>query len=41
MGIDWMTPREMCEAVPPAYTEFLGRQLIRFVELADSEEMAA
>lgn len=28
MGIDWMTPREMCEAVPPAYMEHIGRQLI-------------
>lgn len=35
LGIDWMTPKEMCEAIPPAYTEFLGRQLIRFVENAD------
>lgn len=38
MGIDWMSPTEMCEAIPPAYTEFLGRQLIRFVELAQHEE---
>ena len=28
MGIDWMTSREMCEAIPPAYTQFIGRQLI-------------
>lgn len=29
MGIDWMTAREMCEAVPPAYMEHIGKQLIR------------
>lgn len=27
MAIDWMTWEELKEAVPPAYTEFLGRQL--------------
>ncbi len=25
MGIDWMTKREINEAIPPAYTEFIGR----------------
>lgn len=28
MGIDWMTPAELVEAVPPAYTEHIGAQLI-------------
>ena len=27
MGIDWMTVAELCQAIPPAYTEFLGHQL--------------
>lgn len=28
MGIDWMTKDEMCQAIPPAYTRFLGEQLM-------------
>jgi DNA (cytosine-5)-methyltransferase 1 len=31
MGIDWMTRAELNQAIPPAYTEFLGRQLMRAV----------
>jgi hypothetical protein len=27
MGIDWMTGNELCEAIPPAYTEVIGHQL--------------
>ncbi len=27
MGIDWMTGRELRQAIPPAYTEFIERQL--------------
>lgn len=28
MGIDWMTKNEINEAIPPAYTKFIGKQLI-------------
>lgn len=27
MGIDWMTKRELNEAIPPAYTDWIGGQL--------------
>jgi DNA (cytosine-5)-methyltransferase 1 len=28
MGIDWMTKNEINESIPPAYTRFIGRQLL-------------
>jgi DNA (cytosine-5)-methyltransferase 1 len=30
MGIDWMTRNGLSQAIPPAYTEWLGRQLMRY-----------
>jgi len=29
MGIDWMTAPELAEAIPPAFTEFIGQQIMR------------
>ena len=31
-GIDWMTRAELAEAIPPKYTEFLGKQLIEHIK---------
>lgn len=28
LGVDWMSGDELCQAIPPAYTEHLGRQLV-------------
>lgn len=32
MRIDWMTKEELNEAIPPAYTRFIGRQLLNYIE---------
>jgi DNA (cytosine-5)-methyltransferase 1 len=29
MGIDWMTAAELADAIPPAYTEWVGNELFR------------
>jgi len=31
MGIDWMSREEIKQAIPPAYTEYVGKYLITLV----------
>lgn len=31
MGINWMTNAELAEAIPPAYTEFIGKHLMKAI----------
>lgn len=32
MGISWMDWKEITQAIPPAYTEYIGKQLIRILK---------
>ena len=32
MAIDWMTRDELAQAIPPAYTEYIGGQMLRHME---------
>lgn len=43
MGIQWMTQKELAQAIPPAYTEFLGHQLMAAIDRQEemAERMAA
>jgi DNA (cytosine-5)-methyltransferase 1 len=40
MGIDWMTQKELNQAIPPAYTEFIGKQLLQHLGISDKGESA-
>jgi len=37
MGIDWMARRELSEAIPPAYTEYIGKYLIEYLKQGDEK----
>lgn len=36
-GIDWMTLEELTQAIPPCYTEWIGKQIIEYLENKDLE----
>lgn len=35
MECDWMTLADLCQAIPPRYTEFLGRQMLDHLQDSD------
>ncbi len=40
MGIDWMTKDELNEAIPPAYTEWIGRSLFSLLAAAPTADQS-
>lgn len=40
MGIGWMARHELSEAIPPAYSEFIGREALRHIAAPSSEKAA-
>jgi len=38
MQIDWMTKMELRQAVPPAYTQFIGQHLLQILEYRSKEK---
>lgn len=40
MGIDWMDWRELTQAIPPVYTEFIGRQLLTHLAAVSERDFA-
>lgn len=41
MGIDWMTGRELSQAIPPVYTEWIGRQMLLLLLPASQQKKKA
>jgi len=37
MGIDWMTRKELAQAIPPDYSEFLARQVLATIKAANAD----
>ncbi len=37
MGIDWMSKNEINESIPPAYTRFVGQQLLRHLSFGGTK----
>jgi len=37
MGIDWMNWDEITQAIPPAYTEYIGKQLMAYISHMEAE----
>lgn len=37
LGIEWMKKDELCQAIPPAYTEWIGKQLIKYLDKKQME----
>ncbi len=37
MGIDWMTGNELAEAIPPCFTEYIGKYLMQAVATSQNE----
>jgi DNA (cytosine-5)-methyltransferase 1 len=38
MGIDWMVGSELSQAIPPHYTEYIGKQLLAYIQAKDMLE---
>lgn len=39
MGCTWMNSKEARQAIPPAYTEFIGRDLISYLTTTEIHPM--
>jgi len=41
MGIQWMSGKELSQAIPPAYTEFIGEQIFRAINETENKKGSA